>query len=147
MNAAPPKVYQRPLPSRAVFLAHVARNFAIGSGIVALSLGVGLIGYHGLAGLPWLDALLNAAMILTGMGPVDAITTTRGKVFATFYALFSGIAFLSVMAVLIAPIVHRFLHRFHLDLASGKASGAAPTLAERERAHETCSCAVSPRLP
>lgn len=134
MNAATPNAYPRPLPSRAVFLACVARNFAIGSGIIALSLGVGVVGYHGLAGLPWLDALLNAAMILTGMGPVDAITTTRGKVFATFYALFSGIAFLSVMAVLIAPIVHRFLHRFHLDLAAGKASGAGPAAAERERA-------------
>lgn len=134
MSAVTPNAYQRPLSSRAVFLAHVARNFAIGSGIIALSLGVGVVGYHGLAGLPWLDALLNAAMILTGMGPVDAITTTRGKVFATFYALFSGIAFLSVMAVLIAPIVHRFLHRFHLDLAAGKASGGGPAAAEREPA-------------
>jgi hypothetical protein len=118
--------YRRSLPSRAVFLAHVARNFAIGSGIIALSLGIGVIGYHGLAGLSWLDALLNAAMILTGMGPVDAITTTGGKLFATFYALFSGIAFLSVVAVLIAPIVHRFLHRFHLDMAASETtSGVA----------------------
>ena len=130
MNVAALNAYRRPLPSRAVFLAHVARNFAIGSGIIALSLGIGVFGYHSLAGMSWLDALLNAAMILTGMGPVDAITTTGGKLFATFYALFSGIAFLSVVAVLIAPVVHRFLHRFHLDMAAGEAAGGGSDATE-----------------
>ncbi|MFN2565755.1 MAG: hypothetical protein ABR499_12225 [Gemmatimonadaceae bacterium] len=111
----------KPLPSRSAFVARVARSLAIGSGIVAVSLGIGVLGYHGLAGLSWTDALLNAAMILTGMGPVNEIATTRGKLFATCYALFSGIVFLSVAALVFAPVMHRFLHRFHLELSSGVA--------------------------
>jgi hypothetical protein len=112
---------RKPLPSRRDYVARVARSLAIGSGIVAVSLGIGVLGYHGLAGLSWIDALLNAAMILTGMGPVNEITTTRGKLFATCYALFSGIVFLSVAALVFAPVMHRFLHRFHLELSSGAA--------------------------
>ncbi len=112
---------RKPLPSRAAFVARLARGLATGGGIVAFSLGAGTLGYHELARLPWIDALLNAAMILTGMGPVDAITTTGGKLFATCYALFSGIVFLSVAALVFAPVVHRFLHRFHLELAAGDA--------------------------
>lgn len=115
-----------PLPSRAVFFARVARGVAAGSGIIAVSLGLGVLGYHELAGLPWVDALLNAAMILTGMGPVNEISTIRGKLFATCYALFSGIAFLSVVAVLFAPVMHRFLHRFHLELSAGATERGAP---------------------
>ena len=117
--------YRRPLAPRAVFLASVARNFVIGSGIIAVCLGIGVLGYHRLAGLSWLDALLNSAMILTGMGPVNAVTTVGGKLFATCYALFSGVAFVSVVAVLFAPVAQRFLHRFHLEF-SGDAP-AAPT--------------------
>lgn len=83
--------------------------------IVIFSLTMGSAGYVYFGGLDWLDALLNAAMILTGMGPVDRMTTISGKLFATFYALYSGIAFLSMMAILLAPILHRFLHRFHLE--------------------------------
>ena len=108
---------RKPLPSRRVFVARVARSFAIGSSIVAFSLGAGVLGYHELAELSWIDALLNAAMILTGMGPVNAIATTGGKLFATCYALFSGIAFLSVVALVFAPVLERFLHRFHLELS------------------------------
>ena len=84
--------------------------------IVSFSLAIGSAGYAYFGGLNWVDALLNAAMILTGMGPVDRMVTTPGKLFATFYALYSGIAFLSMMAILIAPILHRFLHRFHLEM-------------------------------
>lgn len=84
--------------------------------IVAFSLSFGSAGYAYFGGLNWVDALLNASMILTGMGPVDRMVTTPGKLFATFYALYSGIAFLSMMAILIAPILHRFLHRFHLEM-------------------------------
>ncbi len=107
---------RKPLPSRAAFLARFARGLAVGGAIVAFSLGTGVLGYHELAGLSWIDALLNAAMILTGMGPVNAIVTTRGKLFATCYALFSGIAFLSTVALVFAPVLQRFLHRFHLEL-------------------------------
>ena len=81
------------------------------------SLAFGAIGYHALADLPWLDATLNAAMILTGMGPVDPLRTPAAKLFGIFYALFSGVAFLTMVAVLFAPVAHRFLHRFHLDIA------------------------------
>jgi hypothetical protein len=77
-------------------------------------LGVGTLGYHHFGHLEWIDALLNAAMILTGMGPVDPMKTAPGKLFATFYCLFSGIVFLSLMAIIMAPIYHRFLHTFHL---------------------------------
>lgn len=80
-----------------------------------MSLLIGSVGYHHFGDLPWIDALLNAAMILTGMGPVDSMSSTAGKLFATFYALYSGIAFLTMMAVVLAPPIHRLLHKFHLD--------------------------------
>jgi hypothetical protein len=87
--------------------------------IISASLAMGMAGYHFLGGLPWIDALLNSAMILTGMGPVDPMQTTGGKLFATFYALYSGVAFLSMTAVLLAPIIHRAMHKFHLDAEEG----------------------------
>jgi len=101
------------LPRRE-FYARLARSGGITVLIVAFSLAIGSAGYHFFAGLTWIDALLNAAMILTGMGPVDPMRSAAGKLFATFYALYSGVAFLSMMAVLIAPVFHRFLHRFHV---------------------------------
>src|SRR5438105_3125507 len=104
-----------PLISRGQFLGRMARAVAVTMGIVAASLAMGMAGYHFLGGLRWIDALHNSAMILTGMGPVDPMRTTAGKLFATFYALYSGIAFLSMTAVLLAPIIHRALHKFHLD--------------------------------
>ena len=97
------------------FYLRVARSVAATALLIALSLALGSIGYHLLGGLPWIDALLNAAMILTGMGPVDRMTTSGGKLFAAFYALYSGIAFLTMIAIVAAPIYHRFLHRFHLE--------------------------------
>ena len=75
-------------------------------------------GYHFLEGLSWLDALLNASMILSGMGQVTTLQTTAGKLFASFYALFSGVAFLTTVGVLLAPVFHRFLHKFHLEFDS-----------------------------
>jgi hypothetical protein len=83
--------------------------------IDAGSLAVGVVGYHVFEGLSWIDALLNASMILGGMGPVNAIHTTAGKLFASFYAIYSGLIFLVVAGVLLAPVIHRFLHRFHLE--------------------------------
>ena len=82
---------------------------------MAFSLLVGTAGYHRLGDLPWVDSFENASIILTGMGPVDRLSTTGAKLFAAFYALFSGVAFLSAMSVLLAPVLHRFLHRFHLE--------------------------------
>ena len=101
------------------FLARMARFGAASAGIVGFSLGIGMAGYHAYAGLPWVDSLLNAAMILTGMGPVDRMETTAGKLFAAGYALFSGLAFLTTAAVLFAPIVHRLLHALHAELDEG----------------------------
>ena len=103
------------LAPRSVFLTRLFYSVLMSLVIVALSLGIGTWGYHVVGGLDWIDALLNAAMILTGMGPVDPMKSTAGKLFATFYCLFSGIAFLSLMAIILAPIYHRFLHKFHLD--------------------------------
>ena len=84
------------------------------SGGDGIDLLLGGAGYHYFGRLPWIDAFLNATMILTGMGPVNPMTTTPGKLFSISYALFSGIAFLTAMAVLLAPIIHRGLHKFHL---------------------------------
>jgi hypothetical protein len=77
-----------------------------------------MAGYHGFEGLPWLDAFLNAAMILSGMGPVASIQTIGGKLFAGCYALFSGLALITTLAVIFVPLFHRFLHKFHLDTDS-----------------------------
>ena len=105
----------RPLVPRAVYISHLLRNAGIGGGIVAGSLALGMAGYHGLEAMPWVDALLNAAMILTGEGPMAPMHTTAGKLFASAYALFSGVAFLTAVSVLFAPALQRFLHRFHLE--------------------------------
>lgn len=83
--------------------------------ITFISLSIGAFGYHYFENLSWVDSLLNASMILGGMGPVTILQTTKGKIFASFYALFSGVVFLVSVSVLIAPVFHRFLHHFHLD--------------------------------
>jgi hypothetical protein len=104
------------LPPRKVFALRVLRSLVVASGVIGCSLGLGVIGYHHWAGLPWLDSLLNASMILSGMGPVSELHTARAKLFASFYALFSGVVFITSVAILLAPVVHRFLHRFHFEL-------------------------------
>jgi hypothetical protein len=102
------------LPSK-LFIRRLARWSAVAGGILLGSLALGVCGYHFLEGLPWIDALLDASMILGGMGPVATIRTTAGKLFASFYALYSGLAIISVAGVLLAPLVHRFLHKFHIE--------------------------------
>jgi hypothetical protein len=82
---------------------------------VLLALVIGVAGYHTIGGLGWIDAFLNAAMILGGMGPVDAMTTDSGKIFAGCYALFSGLFFVALAGFLFAPVMHRILHRFHYE--------------------------------
>lgn len=108
--------HRQPLLSREKFIFRFLHNATISAGLVAISIGIGVAGYHYIEGIPWIDSILNASMILTGMGPVDPMKTTAGKLFASAYALFSGVAFLTMAAVLFAPVIHRFLHRFHLDL-------------------------------
>lgn len=104
-----------PLLPRPAFYARLAWSAVLGGGIIAGSLSIGMAGYHGFEGLPWVDAFVNAAMILSGMGPVGTLQTTAGKVFAGCYALFSGLAFITAIGVVFAPIFHRFLHKFHLE--------------------------------
>ena len=108
-------VTRRVLPRTLIY--RLVRNAGIVGALVLAALGIGAAGYHMLAGLSWLDAALNAAMILTGMGPVNPISTPAAKVFAIGYALFSGVFFLTMVAVLLAPALHHFLHRFHLDMS------------------------------
>jgi hypothetical protein len=109
--------HRAPLLPKARFVRRLARSAGLAGAIVFGSLGLGVAGYHVFGRLSWIDSLVNAAMILTGMGPVDPIASWDGKLFAVGYALFSGVAFLTIIAVLFAPLIHRFLHRFHLDLA------------------------------
>ena len=111
----------QPLLSRAAFMRRLLRFGVLASGIIVFSLALGIVGYHYTAGLGWLDSLLNASMILAGMGPVGELPNTgpeavSAKLFASFYALYSGIVFLVSVGVLMAPIFHRFIHRFHLEL-------------------------------
>ena len=107
--------YKMDLLPWAAFLLRLLRSFFVTLVIIGVSLAIGSAGYHHFEGLAWVDSLLNASMILTGMGPVDKVIRVEGKLFATFYALYSGIAFLSVMAILLAPVIHRAMHKFHLD--------------------------------
>jgi Na+/melibiose symporter-like transporter len=104
-----------PLLSPRAFRWRMLRMAGLALALVAFSLTLGASGYHALERLSWLDATLNAAMILTGMGPVDPVRTTQGKLFAIAYALFSGVMFLTTVALILAPIGHRLLHHFHLE--------------------------------
>lgn len=97
-------------------MLRLARSALVAFVVIFGSLTLGVAGYHWIARLTWIDALLNASMILTGMGPVDPMTTASGKLFASGYALFSGVAFLSSVGILVVPVAHRFLHHFHLEL-------------------------------
>jgi hypothetical protein len=111
-------MYERrnePLLPRSAFFLRLASHTGVAIGIVLGSLGIGILGYHFLEGLAWIDALVNAAMILGGMGPVAVLHTDAGKLFASFYALYSGMVFLVAVGIIIAPVFHRLLHHFHLE--------------------------------
>ncbi len=110
----------QPLLPRREYFRRLAWHSLIAAALLAGGLFVGMGGYHFIEGQGWIDAFANAAMILSGMGPLDPIKTAAGRLFAGAYAIFSGVAFLTTVAVLIAPMVHRFLHRFHLESKSGK---------------------------
>jgi hypothetical protein len=98
-----------------IFLNRLFRYLLFSIGILFFSLMIGILGYHFLCGMSWLDSLVNASMILSGMGPVNIITGDLGKLFESAYALYSGVAFLSTIALLFTPILHRIMHRIHLD--------------------------------
>jgi len=91
-----------------------------GCSLLALGLGIGMLGYHFFEELDWLDAFVNAAMILSGMGPLAPLQTSTGKLFAGCYALFSGLLFLTVAGIILAPLAHRLMHKFHLEAVEGK---------------------------
>jgi hypothetical protein len=98
-----------------VFIKRLFIFIGIAILLIIFALAIGVAGYHWIAGLAWVDALLNAAMILGGMGPVDLLTSAAAKIFASLYALFSGLVFIAVMGIVFSPIVHRMLHKFHID--------------------------------
>jgi len=103
---------QPPLP-RAHFARRLCLHLALALGVLTVSLGIGMVGYVLFEHLPWLDAFLNAAMLLGGMGPVDLPKTAAGKLFAGGYALYAGLVFIATAALLFAPLLHRVLHHFH----------------------------------
>ena len=104
-----------PLAPVPVFRRRVLTSAGLAGALLAGSLAVGIAGYHWWGGLDWLDALVNASMILGGMGPVDPITQPAGKWFASAYALYSGVTLLTSVGILFAPAVHRLLHAFHIE--------------------------------
>lgn len=109
-----------PLLPRRAFLARLAGNAGIGLILVAVCLGIGMAGYHSFENLSWVDSFANASMILSGMGPMATLQTNGGKIFAGCYALFSGLAFITIIGIVLAPAAHRFLHKFHLELSDKK---------------------------
>jgi hypothetical protein len=98
-----------------MFLKRFVRNLFFGFILIVLSLLLGMIGYHHFENMSWIDSYVNAAMILSGMGPVSTLQTDAGKIFAGSYALFSGIGLLVIIAIIFAPVVKRFMHKFHLE--------------------------------
>jgi hypothetical protein len=102
------------LPAR-MFIRRMALHALLAFLVTGAALGIGILGYRLTEGMPWLDALLNASMILGGMGPVDTLRADAGKWFASFYALFAGMVFLVIAGILVAPVAHRILHWMHLE--------------------------------
>jgi hypothetical protein len=103
------------LLTRVQFARRVIGHFGYSILACAIALGAGMAGYHVIAGLTWIDSLLNASMILGGMGPVDPLPTNGAKVFASLYALFSGLVFIGVLGLLLAPFIHRVMHKLHMN--------------------------------
>jgi len=105
----------QPLLGRRAFLQRLAGSIALGAGLIAVSLFLGMLGYHVFERLAWIDSFLNAGMILGGMGPVDMPKTDPGKLFAGLYALYCGLAVIVATGVIFAPVLHRLFHKFHLE--------------------------------
>ena len=106
---------KQPLLSLQRFYRRVARHLMLGLFITVVSLAIGVLGYHWLAELSWVDSFLNASMILGGMGPVDPLHSASAKIFAAFYALYSGLVLIGTASLLLAPFLHRLMHQFHLE--------------------------------
>lgn len=104
-----------PLISQQRFLIRIARHVLMAMVLTIVALGIGVLGYHFFEDMPWIDAVLNASMLLGGMGPVDHLNTAAGKLFASAYALFSGLVFIAIAGIVLAPVTHRLLHSLHVD--------------------------------
>ena len=104
-----------PLHPRRTFYHRFLLALGLSAGLIGFSLGLGILGYHFIAEFNWMDSLLNAAMILSSMGPVDTLHSDAAKLFASAYALFSGVVFITATGILLAPMFHRVLHRFHIE--------------------------------
>lgn len=104
-----------PIAPRSVYYQRIFNNLTVALLLLGLCLGIGVVGYQTTTGMAWIDALHNASMILSGMGPVVEIKTNSGKLFSSFYALFSGVAFITNIGIILAPAAHRFFHRLHVD--------------------------------
>jgi hypothetical protein len=104
-----------PLVSRAVFLRRLGRNALVALSIIGVSLVVGMLGYRTLEGMAWIDAFLESAMLLGGMGPIHAPMSSAGKIFAGVYALYSGILVIGTAGIILAPLFHRVLHSIHVE--------------------------------
>ncbi len=104
------------LPHKKHYANKIIKSMLAGSVVLAFSLLLGMAGYHHYFALDWVDSLYNASMILTGMGPVDRAINDSGKIYASFYAIYSGVAFLTSVAIIFSPIVHRFLHKFKIEV-------------------------------
>ncbi len=100
---------------RHLYISRLLRSIFAGAFILSVSLAIGVVGYHATCGFTWIDSLLNASMILSGMGPTSLIETYSGKLFASLYALFSGVVFVGAIGIIIAPVAHRVFHKFHLE--------------------------------
>jgi hypothetical protein len=110
------------LPWRRFLLHRVGRTLVLGLTAIAASLLIGMLGYRFTTGMGWMDAFLNAAMILGGMGPVNALHSAAGKLFAGLYALYSGLVLIGIAGLLLAPFMHRLLHKFHMEGRTGRQS-------------------------
>ncbi len=103
-----------PLAAKSVFYSRIFRSMGIGFLILGVCLAIGVLGYHYIANIPWIDALHNGSMILSGMGPVAEVKNVSGKIFSSAYALFSGVVFITNIGFILAPAAHRFFHKLHV---------------------------------
>jgi hypothetical protein len=106
---------QDELAPRSVFIKRIIASLLVALGLIVTALAIGIVGYHIIAGLGWIDSLLEASMILGGMGPVHELRDDASKVFASIYALFSGVFFIALMGIMLSPVAHRVMHKFHVD--------------------------------
>lgn len=111
------ETHYKPLQPKSTFFWHLTWSIFFGLIAISLTLYIGMLGYHAFEKMPWVDAFANAAMILSGMGPLAPLKTSAGKIFAGCYALFSGLSFVFIVGIIFSPVIRRFLHKFHLKIS------------------------------